>query len=197
MKKVILSLIALCAALVSPVNAQENPLKLFSGVGTATSATLSTFIASANGEGNPRVQYINATCDNATNTIRCYNPTNRYIVGIATNSGQAIIYASNNITGTPILVLRHRADDSYEYLVTSSVTVSNITATGNTAKAIVAGDIVYAMQLQGNIPVGNATKELNAMGGAFFNGSRGNPILLTSSGASATTINAVSGVYQP
>lgn len=197
MKKIILSLIALCAALVSPVNAQENPLKLFSGVGTATSAVLSTYIVSGNGEGSPRVQYLNATCDNATNTVRLYNPTNRYVVNIATNSGQAIIYATNTITGTPILVLRHRSNDSYEYLVTSSVTASNITATANTASAIAAGDIVYVMQLQGNIPVGNATKELNAQNGAIFNGSRGNPVLITASGASASVINAVSGSFQP
>ena len=196
MKKLLFAFLALCAALVSPVNAQENPLALFSGIGTATSATLSTYIVSANGTGNPRIQYINATCDNATNTMRFYNPTNRYVVNTATNSGQAIIYASNSITGTPIVVLRHRTDDSYEYGVVSSVTASAITLTGNTAKAIAAGDIVYIMQLQGNILVGNATKEINASNGGIFNGTRGNPILVTSSGASATTLNAVSGKYE-
>lgn len=193
--KLLLSLsLALCAALVSPANAQENPTKLFSGVGTATSAVLNTLIVPV-GAGTPRLQYVNATADNATNRLYLYHATNGVIVTTATNSTQAIVYAPG-ITGTPKVAIWRRTANTYEYGIVSSVAAGHITLTANTA-ATSAGDVVFVFENKGNIPVGNATKEINAAGGGIFNGNRaGRPILIELYGATACAINAASGVYE-
>lgn len=194
MKKFITSLfasLALCAALVSPANAQE--VKTFAGTGTATSATYSTYIVPI-GTGTPRVQYINATADNATNAVHFYTPAAPVVVTTTTNATQAIVYAPG-ITGTPKVVIYRRSAGTYEYGVVSSVAAGYITLTANTT-ATTAGDQVFVMTLGGTIPVGNATKEVNASSGAAFNGTKGRPLLVVCSGASAATINAIAGKFE-
>lgn len=193
--KLLLSLsLALCAALVSPANAQENSTKLFSGTGTATSATLSTYIVPI-GNGVPRVQYVNATADNATNRLFYLFATNAIVVTTATNATQAIVYAPG-VTATPRVVIYRRSAGTYEYGLVSSVAASYITLTANTAATSV-GDIIFPCTMGGNIPVGNATKEINAAGGGIINGNRsGRPVILELYGASAAAINAVSGDFQ-
>lgn len=168
----------------------------FAGQGNA-GTTLSSYAIPADGNGTPRVQYINGTSDKSTSKFTFYTPGFSSLVTLATNASQAIVYAAGSLfSASDIVLLRHVSSASYERLVVSSTTSTNITFSSNLASAVVAGDILYKMTSKGTIPVGATTKEINAGSGGVFNGLYSKPILVDLDGTSAVTINVASGIYE-
>jgi hypothetical protein len=160
--------------------------------------TISSAIISANGAGTPLVSYVNATADNSTNKLVFYTSTAGVQITAAGASGQAVVTAvgTGNFSANDVTVVRHVSSDTYERLVVSSATATNVTFTANLAAAVVSGDFVYKQTVGPLIVVGAATKELNAFGGGFVVGTEARPILVDLTGAAACTLNAISGVYK-
>lgn len=172
----------------------QTALNTFSGTGTG-STTLSYFIASGQ-YGQARLQYINATSDLSSSVIKFYTLSSPEVINIATNATQVTIYCANpGITNNNVCVLRNVAMDTYQRLVVSSATATSITFTANITYASSVGDVVYLATANGTIPVGAATKELNAASGAIYNGQNYLPLLFEVNGTSACSINCCSGYF--
>lgn len=170
----------------------------FAGPGS-TGTTLSSYIMpGVTNNGIPRVQFISATSDKSTSVLTFYSTTVSSQVTNTSASGQAVISApGSSFSASDVLVVRSVANDTYQRLIVSASTVSNVTATANLSFALAPGDIVYKMTSNGTIPVGAATISHNAQSGGVYNGQRGKPILIDLDGTSACKINIVSGYWQP
>ena len=152
---------------------------------------------SANGVGYPRIQYLTATADNATNKVILYTPSTGVLVtGTAATSQAVIPCVGTSFSANDVFVTRHVSTDAYQRLIVSASTATNVTATANLTTALVAGDLIYKQTIAGLIPVGAATKEVVANGGACWNGTWGSPTLIDLTGAAACTLGTVSGTYQ-
>jgi len=184
------------AALAPIAQAQVAPLKAFS-TGNQIGTTLASAIISANGIGIPRVQYISATADNATNKLIIYAPATGVLVTGAAAISQAVIpCVGTSFSANDIFVARHVATDVYQRLIVSASTATNVTATANLTTALAAGDLIYKETITGLIPVGSATKEVLANSGSCWNGTWGSPTLIDLTGAAACTLGTVSGIYE-
>lgn len=189
--------ILLLFAFSPPAVAQET----FAGTGEGTT-TLSYFIAGPSTPynqrmtGTPRLQYINATSDKAGSVIQFYTAGEPALVtGFSTNGQKAILMAGTGYASNDVLVVRSVANDTYaRYLVTTNST-TNVTVSANLSWALDVRDQVFKMTTAGKIPVGAATKELNAGAGAIYNGQKRKPLLFEIDGTSACKINACSGYF--
>lgn len=187
---------ALVACIAAPLQmeAQTTYPKTFAGVGTGAT-TLSYFIAPASGQGIPRLQYINATSDKAGSVIQFYTAAAGTRITTA-STGTTITAVGTSYASNDVIIVRFRATDTYQRLVVSASTATNITTTAALQATAAVGDTVYEVTAAGSIPVGAATKELNAGAGAIFNGQEGYPLLFEIDGTSACKINAASGIFQ-
>ncbi len=77
--------------------------------------------------------------------------------------------------------------------VAGTVTSSNFVAAATLTLPV--NSLVWKMTATGAIPVGSATKELNAAGAAIYSGVAGTPFLFEIDGTSACQINAASGWF--
>jgi hypothetical protein len=173
-----------------------NAVTSFSQTSTDIGVTNSWAIISANGVGTPRVEYVSVTSDKAGSQLLFYTPSAGVQLTLATNASQAVVWAvGTSFTANDKVVLRHVTTDTYERLVVSSSTSTNVTFTGNLGTAVVAGDLIYKMTTGAAIPVGNATVSIVSTGGAFYNGNEGLPIYVEIDGTAASQINLISGSY--
>lgn len=190
-------------ALALPMRAQvisQAPLGYFGGTTTAQiGVTNANFIVPAKG-GTARVQFLSATSDKAASVVAFYNPSASSRISIATNASQTFVYGpgSGTFTAGDYIVVRNLAADTYQRMTVASATTTNIVTSQSLTYAPAIGDIVYKMAKVGSIPVGAATKELNAYGGGIFNGAVNQPLLLDLDSTSAAgTLNVVSGIFVP
>src|SRR4051812_14463534 len=96
--------------------------------GNSIGTTVASAIISAKGAGAPRVQYISATADNATNKLVFYTSGAGIVVTNAAAASQAVIGLSGsaNFTANDVIVTRSVANDTYQRLVVSATTTTNI-----------------------------------------------------------------------
>jgi hypothetical protein len=186
---------AICLSLSSPVLAQAPPpVTKFSGVGTGTT-TLSYYVVTANAAGSGLLKFLDATSDAAA-ICQFYSagaPVSVTAADIITN----IITAPGTGFASPnVIVLRHVATDTYQRLVVSSATATNITTTANIGAVTAVGDQVYKMTANGSVTVGVANKQINAGGGFIYAGQPGRPILLETTGGTNCAINLVAGSFE-
>jgi hypothetical protein len=196
----IMAAAALCLApAVSAAPSTPTSKTSFALTSTDIAGTNSHAIISANGLGTPRVEYLSASSDATAGAVQFYRSAESVPVTLATNASQAVVWCvGTTFAANDIVVLRHVAADTYERLVVSASTSTNVTFTGNISAAVVAGDLIYEQSSSGAgaIPVGVATKEIVAGGnGAIFNGIEGRPLYLEIGGGTNCQINLVSGSY--
>lgn len=196
--KLAVAVMAIIAFAVIPAHAQVTVKHTFANTGTAIAATNSHFIVTANGVGPGVATYVSATSDKAGSILQFWKVSTASPVTIATNASQAILYVDSgtSFTAGSTVVLRHATADTYERLVVSSSTSTNITFTTSLVSAAAVGDTAYLMATAGTIPVGAATKEITAVGG-FYHIPAGLPMLVELDGTSACKINLISGYFRP
>lgn len=193
--QLVFATLALAAAFTAPLQAADT----FGGTGTDIGTTNCYYVASALGNGVPRVQYFNITSDKSGSVITIFTPSAEKTASLATNASQAVVYLDNSATtfaAGDCVVFRRIVDDSYQRLTVSSATTTNVTMVQNLGATVAIGDIFYRMTSRGTIAVGAATKELNAASGALINGLSGKPLLVDIDGTSACQVNVISGVYE-
>lgn len=182
---------ALLCASVFTASAQVEAKTVFAGQGTALSTTTNFFVVSANGVGAPVVNYFNVTGDASPSVLYFYT-TSAPTIATAASSGTTITAVGTGYAQYDIIVIQHRATDTYTRRYVSSSTASTIVI--NSAATVAAGDIVWLCTRAGSIPVGSGESELAAAGGIFA-GQRGRPMVVHIEGTNSPTINAISGVY--
>lgn len=171
-------------------------LNAFSKTSTDIGATNSHVIISANGNGAPRVEYVNVTSDKAGALLLFYTTSPGVVLNLATNASQAVLWlVGTSYAANDIVVLRHLSTDVYERLVVSASTSTNVTATASVVGATVAGDILYKVTAGPAIAVGAATVAVSTASGAVYNGKEGLPLYAEVDGTSASQINLISGIY--
>lgn len=170
----------------------------FAGTGTDISTNLNYFVVPPfGGSRKARVLYVNATSDKAGSVIQFYNSAAPINVTNSSVSGTNVVWASGTgLSGSDILIVRSVSGETFQRVTVSSATDGYITLNQNLSFALVAGDKVYKATTAGFIPVGAATKEVNAsVGGCYFSQGLDRPLLIDLDGTSAVHINAISGDY--
>lgn len=195
MKRILFSLLTLLSA-ADIFAAAPTALKFWTGVGSGSTSN-SYVVASANGIGVPVLSYFNVTGDNATNKLYFFSSAAPIYCTATAAASQAIVTAQDgSITNGNIVVIRSLANDTYQRVYVESATSSNWTSNVNLDFALAIGDPIYKQTATVSIPVGNATKELNAADGLIYAGTSGRPLLFQVTGTTACSINAASGTYK-
>lgn len=177
-------------ALLLPAFAED----AFSGAGTG-STTLSYYIPTMSFGGAPFVTYVSATSDKASSVIKFYSAASPVFVNATSASGGTnISVVPTGITNNNVIVVRSIANDTYQRLVVSSASATNIFTTAALSFTLNANDPVFLMTANGTIPVGSNTVSASTSGGVAF-GSKGKPLLLEVDGTSACSLNLAAGRY--
>jgi hypothetical protein len=173
----------------------------FAGPGTGTT-TLSYCVAGPSSAyntkltGTPRLQYINATSDKAASVIQFYTAgAPASVTGLSTNGQKVIKMAGTGYASNDVLVVRSVSNNTYARCVVTTNSTTTVTVAANLPWDLVTNDQVWKMTAGGSIPVGAATKELNAGAGAVYNGQKAKPLLFEIDGTSACHINAAAGYF--
>ncbi|MBN8459428.1 MAG: hypothetical protein J0M04_16490 [Verrucomicrobia bacterium] len=166
----------------------------FSFTGNAGS-TLSHVVVPAGGRDRIRVQYVSATSDKATSLILFKTSTKSAAVTATGAANQAVVscvpYAG--AAANDVVVLFSKVSGTgVRGVVTSVQAGASITLTANLGLAMAPGDTVHLMTAAGQVPVGAATKEINAP--TVFVVHEG-PALIELDGTAACRVNLVAGEY--
>lgn len=181
--------------------AEPPPLVGFAGPGFGVDANgKSNYVASANSAngGVARILYLNTTGGNPDNVTSFYGPTATATMANYVGATTSVPVASTNgFASGDVVVIRHRATDTYEMgVLTTFTSATNLTLTANQVTACAVGDVVYKMEAAGSILTG-AAKEINAPSGLWI-AKRPGPVLLRLGGTSVgvTGFAVVSGDYR-
>lgn len=210
-KHLIIGLLAI-AALFTPSTQAQNLLSqatAFTVTGTASATnggltTASTVIPVGNGRA--QVQFAQFSTDRTNGGLLFYNPypTNT-VVFTSTNVASTIVQAvGTNFAANDIAVMRfapNTVNESYQRLVVSAVTATNITFTAATAVASSVGDIIYRMNTNAIVAaVGAAsagqTNSLVQSAATVYNGLWLKPVLVDLVANTNAQIYNVSGTYR-
>lgn len=198
--KNLLKLLAVLAFTASAftVTAQTLPPRLvFAGTGTAIGSTNSHYIVPANGVGAPLITSWDVTGDTGS-TLRFFTPSANTILTAATavSPGTNLTCVGTGFSANDTVVLWHKITDTYERLVVSTASATNVTTTAAIAAAAVAGDILFKMALAGSATgVTNTAGVQRSSAGGLFAADVNKPILVQFTGTSAASINSVAGTY--
>lgn len=198
--KNLLKLLAVLAFIVSAftVTAQTLPPRLvFAGTGTAIGSTNSHYIVPANGVGAPLITSWDVTGDTGS-TLRFYSASSPAILTAATavSPGTNLTCIGSAFSANDTIVLWHKVTDTYERLVVSTASATNVTTTAAIAAAAVAGDIIFKMSVAGTASgVTNTAGVQRYSAGGLFASDVNKPILVQFTGTSAASINSVAGTY--
>lgn len=180
------------------VTAQTLPPRLvFAGTGTAIGSTNSHYIVPANGVGAPLITSWDVTGDTGS-TLRFFTPSANTILTAATavSPGTNLTCVGTGFSANDTVVLWHKITDTYERLVVSTASATNVTTTAAIAAAAVAGDILFKMALAGSATgVTNTSGVQRSSAGGLFAADVNKPILVQFTGTSAASINSVAGTY--
>lgn len=219
-------IVSLCLALIALVFAPNtwaqatlpSSAKSFSVVGTASTTNSGVTKASAIipvGNGSAAVEFLQFVTDQTNGGVQFSIPlqTNS-VVFTATNVASTIIQAvGTNFAANDIAILRfapNTINESYQRIVVSAVTATNITFTTATTVATAVGDVVYRMVtnawvVAGGFPaaapaggqVNTATNYFyNAGAGSVFNGPQYRPVLVEAVANTNSQLYNVSGRYR-
>jgi len=153
---------------------------------------------SANG-GAPVVTFINAGSDAATGKITTYRVTAALNV-LYTNSTTTLFVENTNNSAANwqvgSIVIRHKADDSYEKRTLAANTgATNLVVSVAPMGTTVPGDMVYCVTAGPTIFIGAITNNIGNGSGPIVVGQKGLPLLIEASGTSGATVNCAGGYY--
>ncbi len=200
MKKFIPTLAALALlATAFTATAQTLPPRLvFAGQGTAISTTNAHYVVPANGVGAPVITYLDATGDTSPSVLRFYTASSPAILTAATaaSPGTNLTCVGSAFAAADTIVLWHKNSDTYERLVVSTASATNVTTTAAIAAAAAAGDIIWKMSVAGTVSgvTNTAGAQRNSAGGLFAS-DVSKPILVQLTGTNTPTLNSVGGYY--
>lgn len=167
----------------------------FSFTGNA-GTLLSHTVIPAGGRDRIRVQYASATSDKAASLLVFRAPVRFTTVTAVSAANQTVINAPAyaGAAAGDILVLFSMVTGTGVRAVVASVNTGagTITLTANAGLALAPGDTVHLMSSAAQIPVGAATKEVNAP--TVFVVNEG-PGLIEVDGTASCRINLVAGEY--
>jgi hypothetical protein len=167
----------------------------FSFTGNAGS-TLSHVVVPASGLDRVRVQYASATSDKAASFLTFRSQSRATTVTATSAANQTVINAPPYLgaAANDVVVLFSNATGTGVRGVVASVDAGagTITLSANLGLALASGDTVSLMITRGQVPVGAATKEVNAP--TVFAANEG-PALIELDGTAACRINLVAGEY--
>ena len=166
----------------------------FSFTGNAGS-TLSHVVVPAGGRDRVRVQYVSATSDKAASLLLFKTATKSAAVTATGAANQTVVscvpYAG--AAANDVVVLFSKVSGTGVRGVVASVQAgASITLSANLGLALAPGDTVHLMAAAGQVPVGAATKEINAP--TVFVVHEG-PALIELDGTAACRVNLVAGEY--
>lgn len=155
---------------------------LFSGSGTADGLTNTVYIVPAHSDGVARIEFFQGIGEPATSAARFFTAGTGIKVGTAqTTTGvtsNALACVGTSLSANSYVVLQHASGDTYERLLVTASTATNVTFATGIAANTAAGDVLFKMTSAGSLTVGTATLNLNAAGSAIWNGQSGKPILV-------------------
>lgn len=197
--KNILNLIAALALCLSAFNTRAaEALFVFAGTGTAISTTNAHYIVPI-GIGDPVVQYLDATGDTSPSVLTFRTASAPTVLSAATAASPGTnltcvgsAYAANNV-----IVLQHVSAGTFERLVVSTASATNITTTAAITSAASAGDVVWLMTTAATASgvTNTAGIQRGGNGQYLFSANRGKPILVNLTGTNTPTLNTVSGFF--
>lgn len=198
MKKLIhiLAAVALFATAFT-ASAQLPPRLVFAGTGTAIGSTNSHYIVPANGAGAPLITSWDVTGDTGS-TLRFYTASAPAILTAATaaSPGTNLTCIGSAFSANDTIVLWHKVADTYERLVVSTASATNVTTTAAITAAAAAGDIIFKMSVAGTASgVTNTAGVQRYSAGGLFASDVNKPILVQFTGTSAASVNSVAGTY--
>lgn len=188
------NMIKIIIALLMPISAFAG--NYFSELGTDVSTNLCYSIVKPIGDIG-RIEYINITSDLSSSAITFKDGTFKSLVTSYDDGSPTVIGTASGLSynTNDVIVIYSPSSGNTERLVIATRTSSNITTTTSVSFEPVEGDVLYIMTANGSIPVGAATKEINATGSAVYNGQKDYPILVEVNGTSACQVNLISGVF--
>ena len=167
----------------------------FSYTGNA-GTTLSHVVIPAGGRDRVRVQYASATSDKAASLLTFRSQSRVSTVTAISAANQTVIGAPPypGAAANDVVVLFSIATGVGVRGVVASVdaVAGTITLNANLGLALAPGDAISLMTSRGQVPVGAATKEVNAP--TVFAVNEG-PALIELDGTAACRINLVAGEY--
>lgn len=178
----------------------------FSTFGTAYNGSITNWaVISDNSRlpyASPLITFISATSDLSTSKLQFYTCTNstREAGGTTNSTTTLYVNSTNGFAAAQYVVIEHVPTDTYEFGVISAVQNTNqIVLQFAPAAAVMPGDNVYLETASAYIPVGAATLTLTGTAGIYtpsvFNRPK-LPLLITLTGTSSSSINAISATYQ-
>jgi hypothetical protein len=157
---------------------------------------LSHVVIPASNRDRIRIQYASATSDKAASLLNFRAQSRATTVTATSAANQAVISASpypGAAANDVVVLLSNATGTGVRGVVASVDTVAGtITLNANLGLALAPGDMVSLMTIRGQIPVGAATKEVNAP--TVFAVNEG-PALIELDGTAACRINLVAGEY--
>lgn len=175
----------------------QSPRYVFAGTGTAISTTNAHFIVPV-GVGDPVITYLDATGDPSPSVLTFRTSASPTVLSAATaaSPGTNLTCVGSAYAAGNTIVLQHKAADTYERLVVSTASATNITTTAAITTAAVAGDIVWLVTTAGTSSgVTNTAGIQRYSAGGLFAGSQGRPILVNLTGTNTPALNSVGGYY--
>ncbi len=194
--KNILAALALVCAFAFNASAQD-PRFVFAGTGTAISTTNAHFIVPV-GTGDPVITYLDATGDTSPSVLTFRTTSSPTVLSAATaaSPGTNLTCVGSAYSAGNIIILQHRAADTYERLVVSTASATNITTTAAITSAAAIGDLVWLVTIAGTSSgVTNTAGVQRYSAGGLFAGGRGKPILVNLTGTNTPALNSVGGYY--
>ncbi len=175
----------------------QDPRYVFAGQGTAISTTNAHYIVPV-GTGDPVITFLDATGDTSPSVLRFRTSGTPTVLSSATaaSPGTNLVCVGTGYAANDIIILQHRAADTYERLVVSTASSSNITTTAAITTAAAIGDIVWLTTSAGiSSGVTNTAGVQRYSAGGIFSAGRGKPILVNLTGTNTPALNSVGGYY--
>jgi hypothetical protein len=156
--------------------------------------------------GAPVVTYLDAQAAGTAAFVQFYDCTNLTTATAATtNTRTNQVQSTNGFSATTVVVVRHKATDTYERLICAAPVTSNqIAFVSDPVTALAIGDVIYAQYATGKIPInttnaGGTLSVAKIAGRAVYTGKPGFPLLADVVSATGTNgvINAMTAVIEP
>jgi len=151
--------------------------------------------------GQPVVHWLSVTSDLATARCTFYTVGTPAAITAASSGTTNVVVvsaadAATFTTTNRVLILRHRAADTYERMTNIDPTGNTIKFTLATASAVAVGDQVYVATAVGyGLPVGAAGKEFSASEGIYA-GVAGDPLMIEVTGTAQCNIFGYCGKFR-
>lgn len=171
----------------------------YSTFGTQFNSSVTNYAVISNNSrngGDPIITYFSATSDLSSSKLQFYSVTNQTSEanGTTNSTTTCTVNSTNGFTPAQFVVIEHIRGDTYEFDTVNTVQNTNqIVLNVAPLNPVLPGDNIYVENAVGYIPIGATTVSVNGVG--IYSGKRNKPLLLTLTGTSSDSINAVSATY--